>query len=200
MSFRQSLFNSSMPSLSIPGPSLRHFRRSAWLVPLLLAALAGCGKSDKNAFAPACPRAAILADAADLLRFRDGGGRDLTDLVMTGRILGLNGACQPGDTARELATSAQVSFQVTRGPAMTGREADVSVFVAVSEGDEILDKKLFPVHVTFPPNIDTVRLTTDAIPMTLPISPEKSGAAYALTTGFQLTPAELEVNRAQRQR
>ncbi len=195
MSFRQSLSNSFMPSLPLP-----NFRRTALLAPLLLAALAGCSKSDKNAFAPPCPRAAILGDAADLLRFRDGGGRDLTDLVMTGRILGLNGECRPGDTASQLATSAQVSFQVTRGPAMAGRQADVAIFVAVSEGDQILDKKLIPVHVEFPPNIDTIRLTTDAIPMTLPISPDKSGAAYALTTGFQLTPAELEVNRAQRKR
>ena len=180
--------------------SLPSFLKPALLMPLLVAALAACSGTDKNTFAPACPRAAILADAADIIRYRDGGGRDLTDLVMTGRILGVSGACKPGDTARQLATSMQVTLQVTRGPAMVGRSADVTIFVAVSEGDDILDKKMFPVHVEFAPNVDTVRLTTDAISTTLPISPDKSGAAYALTAGFQLTPEELEMNRSRPRR
>ena len=71
-----------------------------------------------------------------------------------------------------------------------------TLFVAVSDGDQILDKKLFPVRVQFQPNADTARLTTDAITMTLPISPDKPGAYYALTAGFQLTPEELELNRS----
>lgn len=167
---------------------------------LSLAALAGCSGSDKNAFAPACPRAAILGDAADLVRYRDGGGRDLTDLVLAGRILSVSGDCKPGDSPRQLATTMQVAFQVTRGPAMARREGDVSIFVAVSEGDQILDKKLFPVHAMFPSNTDTIRLTTDAIPMVLPISPDKSGAAYALTAGFQLTSEELGQNRSRQGR
>ena len=168
-----------------------------WLLPLsLLALLTGCSGPDKNTFAPACPRAAILGDAADLVRYRDGGGRDLTDLVLAGRILGVSGECKPGATARQLTSSMQVSFELTRGPAMGRREADVSIFVVVSEGDQILDKKLFPVRAVFPANIDTVRLTTDPVPMVLPISPEKSGAAYALTAGFQLSPGELELNRS----
>ncbi len=180
--------------------SLPSFLRPVLLAPLLLAAVAGCSGPDKNTFAPACPRAAILADAADIVRYRDGGGRDLTDLVMTGRVLGVSGACKPGDAARQLATNMQVTLALTRGPAMVGRNADVTIFVAVSDGGEILDKKMFPVHAEFSPNIDTVRLTTDIIAMTLPISPDKSGAAYALTAGFQLTPEELELNRSRSRR
>ena len=167
------------------------------LLPVLL--LAGCS-SNKNAFAPACPRAAILADAADLLRYRDGGGRDLTDLVLSARILGVSGDCKPGETSRQLATQMQVTFEVTRGPAMGQRDVDMMLFVAVSDQDQILDKKLFPVHVVFPSNVDTVRLTTEAVPMLMPISPEKSGAAYALTAGFQLTPEELDLNRSRPRR
>ena len=124
------------------------------LLPVLL--LAGCS-SNKNAFAPACPRAAILADAADLLRYRDGGGRDLTDLVLSARILGVSGDCKPGETSRQLATQMQVTFEVTRGPAMGQRDVDMMLFVAVSDQDQILDKKLFPVHVVFPSNVEIRR-------------------------------------------
>ena len=167
------------------------------LLPLMLLAtlLAGCGRPDANAFPPACPRAAILGDAADLVRYRDGGGRDLTDLTLAGRIVGVSGQCQPGDTPRELQATMQVTVELTRGPARQLREAEVSIFVAVSEGDRILDKKLFPLRAAFAPNIDKLRLTTEAIAMVLPVSPDKSGAAYALTAGFQLTPEELERNR-----
>ena len=94
----------------------------------------------------------------------------------------------------------QVTFEVTRGPAMGQRDVDMMLFVAVSDQDQILDKKLFPVHVVFPSNVDTVRLTTEAVPMLMPISPEKSGAAYALTAGFQLTPEELDLNRSRPRR
>lgn len=176
--------------------SFRLPRRLSRLSIPLLALLASCSGPDVNTFAPACPRAAILADAADVMRYRDGGGRDLTDLVLAGHILGVSGKCSPGDSSRQLATSLQVNFELTRGPAMREREVDVTIFVAVSEGDDILDKKLFPVHAVFPSNIDTVRLTTDAIPLELPISKDKSGAAYALTVGFQLTPDELDQNRS----
>ena len=55
--------------------SLPSFLKPALLMPLLVAALAACSGTDKNTFAPACPRAAILADAADIIRYRDGGGR-----------------------------------------------------------------------------------------------------------------------------
>jgi hypothetical protein len=173
-------------SVRLPNPLL--------LLPLL-ALLASCSGPGANTFAPACPRAAILGDAADVTRYRQGGGRDLTDLILAGRIVDVSGKCEPGDTSRQLATSLKVSFELTRGPAMPQRQVNVMIFVAVSEGDNILDKKLFPVHAEFPPNIDTVRLTTDAIPLVLPISKDKSGAAYALTAGFQLTPDELALNR-----
>jgi hypothetical protein len=180
--------------------SLPTLPKLAWLAALLLASIAGCGGSNKNAFAPACPRAGILGDAADLTRYREGGGRDITDLVLAGRILGVSGQCKPGDSKTQLETSMQVTLGVTRGPGMTQRQADLTVFVAVSDGDDILDKRLFPVHLEFPSNTDSIRITTEPVTMQLPISAQKSGAAYALTAGFQLTPEELELNRLRPQR
>lgn len=175
------------------------FRPPFMLLSLLgLVALAGCSRPDANAFAPACPRPEILSDAGNLTRYRDGPGRDLTDLMLHGRILGIAGQCKPGATAGELATTMQVTIELTRGPAMAGRDAEVATFIAVSDGDRILDKRLFPVRVAFPPNTDTIRLTTNPVAMVLPITPEKSGAAYVISAGFQLTPQELELNRSRR--
>ena len=42
------------------------------------------------------------------------------------------------------------AVELTRGPAMPGRETDVPVFVAVTEGETILDKRVYLMHVDVP--------------------------------------------------
>jgi hypothetical protein len=78
---------------------------------------------------------------------------------------------------------------------MQGRDAEVPVFIAVTEGETVRDKKVFPLHLTFPPNVDRLTITSPDIDMDLPVSAEKSGAAYSIIAGFQLTPDELAANR-----
>ena len=168
---------------------------------LLTALVAGCGSSSTAQFAPACPRAGILSDAADLARYRPGGGRDLTDQIVEGHVTGVNGSCTYGKTQRDLETKVTMSFTLTRGPAASPtREEDVSVFVALTQGDAMIDKKTYPIHVKFPDSTETVRLTSPEVVLSMPISVDMSGAAYAVTVGFQLTPDELDANRARRGR
>ena len=78
---------------------------------------------------------------------------------------------------------------------MQGRDADVPVFLAVTEGDTVRDKKVFQLHLSFPPNVDRLTITSPDIDLDLPVSSEKSGAAYSVISGFQLTPDELAANR-----
>ncbi len=171
-----------------------HFLRPA---PLLALALFGCGEPADN-FAPACPGAAIVRDAADLTRFR-GTGRDLTDAVLDARITGLNGSCK-ADGNGIVSTTVSVGMELTRGPAAPGRTAQVAYFVAVLDGEQILDKQVFTLNAEFPPNADRLRLAGDAVELRLPVSGAKTAAAYRIQVGFQLTPLELEVNRQRGQR
>lgn len=160
---------------------------------LLLPALAACGLGDETAFAPSCPQPVILRDAGDLHRFR-GAGRDLTDTVLEGRITGVSGSCKrDGSTA--VAATVNVGMELTRGPAAQGRAADVAFFVAVSEGERVLDKQVYTLQARFPENTDRVRLTGDSVDLLLPVSRTKDASAYRIVVGFQLTPAELEMNR-----
>ena len=85
-----------------------------------------------------------------------GAGRDLTDLVLHGRIIGIQGSCRAGDNKTQLAVTVNVGVELTRGPAMAGRDVDVPVFVAVTEGDAILDKRIYLMHAAFPSNVDRV--------------------------------------------
>ena len=158
-----------------------------------LATLAGCGQTPVDAFAPPCPVPSIPRDFNDLHRFR-GSGRDITDTALTGRITGVNGSCKR-DGAGAVVADISVGIELIRGPALSGRTADVAYFVAVSEGDRILDKQVFKLHAEFPENTERLRLTGDDVQLRVPVTPKKPASAYRISVGFDVTPAELEFNR-----
>jgi hypothetical protein len=163
--------------------------------PALLVSLAGCGPQ-RNAFAPVCPSARLIPALADMTRYAGPGpSHDMTDLILQARVVSVNGSCEAGDDKTLLPAKVQVSLSILRGPAMQGREADVPVFLAVTEGETVRDKKVFAVHLMFPPNVDRLTITSPEIDLDLPVSADKSGASYGVITGFQLSPDELAANR-----
>lgn len=161
---------------------------------LMSGLLAGCGGDSGPRFAPACPQAGIVRDAADISRY-SGGGRDLTDLVLDGRVTNVRGSCTPGDAKDTVKTTLQVGIELTRGPAARGRATEVGYFVAVLEGERILDKRTFNLRTEFPANTDRIRLSGDEVELTLPVTAAKTAAAYKVLVGFQLQPNELALNR-----
>lgn len=167
--------------------------RTAVAAALTLPVLAGCG-GDSERFPPPCPRPVILRDAGDLHRYR-GTGRDITDSVLDGRITGISGKCER-DGPRIVLATLTIGIDLTRGPAAPSRTADVAYFVAVSDGDQILDKQVYTVRGQFPENTDRLRLNSEQIELRLPVSPQRSAASYRIMTGFQLTPAELQANQS----
>ncbi len=179
-------------------PSILAWATRAGVLVAFLPLLTECGPK-ANEFAPPCPRPAFLGEAATIDLYRPSsapnGRQDLTDLILHGRLVGLNGSCQAGDKKGLLAATVVISVELTRGPAMQGRDADVPVFLAVTQGDTILDKHVYPVRVTFPSNVDRITMSSGEQDLVLPVSPTKSGAAYTILAGFQLTPEQLEQNR-----
>ncbi|MDR3530188.1 MAG: hypothetical protein P4L90_06515 [Rhodopila sp.] len=164
-------------------------------VPILLLPLFGCGPG-RNAFAPVCPTVRLIPALADMTRYAGNGpAHDVTDLILQARVVAVNGSCANGDDKAVLPAKVQVSISLQRGPAMSGREADVPVFLAVTEGETVRDKRVFPVHVVFPPNVDRLTMTSPAIDLDLPVSATVSGASYGIIAGFQLSPDELAANR-----
>lgn len=165
----------------------------SWAVLSLLAGLAACAP-DVDQFAPPCPQAGILPGAGDLTRWR-GAGRDITDQVLQARITGVKGECQRADP-KTLRATVSVRMTLGRGPSASGRTAEVTYFVAVAQGARILDKQDYPLRVQFPPNTERVDVSGDDVTLRLPISPQKSGSAYTVWAGFQLTPEQLQGNQA----
>jgi hypothetical protein len=158
---------------------------------LALLAPAGCAPG-LDQFAPACPQAGIVPGGGDVTRWR-GTGRDITDLALQARIVGIQGQCKQAD-AKTLGATVSVQMVVNRGPAAPGQVAALTYFVAVAQGDRILDKQVYPLNITFPPNSDHMDIASQPVQLRLPVSDTVSGAAYEVWTGFQLSPQELETN------
>jgi len=176
---------------TLPRPCLRLFLRLLAVVTASM--LGGCGGTGDE-FAPPCPAAAILGDAADLTRYR-GANQDLTDMVLSGRITGLSGSCKRADKGAVVLTTVRVALELTRGPAAPGRVANAAYFVALTRGETIVAKRLFPLRAEFPPNTERVRFTGDEVEIPVPNRGTDSVTAYRILVGFELTSAELATNR-----
>jgi hypothetical protein len=165
---------------------LFRFLRAA---PVLALAVASCGPA-QNQFAPACPVPGLVKPLSELTRYRS-ASQDLPDLVIRSRIVDIAGKCQEGDSRNTVVAFVQVVVDATRGPAMQGDAIALPVFVAITDADAIQDKKLFYLPVEFPPNVDTARAASPEIRMEIPVTTQKTAAAYGVIAGFQLTPEEV---------
>lgn len=157
------------------------------------AALGACAQPSDPA-APPCPEVSILADAAKLERFRPGGGRDVSDLVVQAEIVGYRGACvyRPGHVELTLA----LAFEAELGPAATARETEFEYFVAIPEFYPApTAKAVFQTRPVFAENVKRKRHIDDAVVLTIPLEEGTSAASLDVLVGFQLAPEELRHNR-----
>jgi hypothetical protein len=155
-------------------------------------ALGACN-AHENDFAPPCPNLALLQDAADITRF-DGTQPDASKLTYAGRIASIPAACS-NDGKDRVKAELHIEALVRRGPAGQSDTTSLPYFIAVLEGDQILQEQDFTLPITFKPNAGTANVTGQDIQITVATTAQKSAAAYRIFVGFRLTPAELEYNR-----
>lgn len=163
-------------------------------IPLLatLATAACNGNPDETAVE--CPRPYVLPDAATVARYR-GTGRDLSDLVLSVRLIDVQGACAGTLGTHLEGAHAHVVMVVSRGPASQGAQADIPYGLGVVQGGNIRDAARYVQHVVFPPNVNTVQLNGQEIQLKLPTPKGVTGPSYHLYFWLQLTPEELAANR-----
>lgn len=187
------------------GEAHRNARRgrgamAAALLPLLAACGGGSGITGPlaNIQAP-CPRIAILADGADLTRFRPGAERDLTAMIADARVSGFEAQCDfASRDRRALNVRVTPRFEAERGPAAQGRVLDLGWFVALSDSADtaVLNRQAFTTRITFPPNVPRATVEGGTARLTLPLSETMRAVDYHVRISFQLTDEELALNRA----
>lgn len=161
-------------------------------------ALSACtGVPDRPA--KACPQVLLERDTAKLTVFRDGPGRDLTDVVFEAEMMGFNGDCKPGKPGEPVSMVLQAVIAVNQGPAWTGTRGALPYFLAVPAYFPASEaKQEFSASFTFPsPTTTRIVLRDEPVNLTLPMA-EDAQRAPAVYFGFQLTHEQLEYNRANR--
>lgn len=161
-------------------------------VAVAFAALSSCSMFD-NSKQFDCPVVGVPRETATLTRFRDGPGRDLTDVVFDVGVRNAKVDCKYSSSG--VAIDLGVLFAAERGPAATTRTATVPYFIAIVDPDRnILAKEVFSTTLTFPPNVSQTAVA-DQTEETIPLPKNKSAEAYGIVVGMQLTPDEIEYNR-----
>lgn len=176
--------------------SPRSIRRR--LLPLLALLPAACAASG-NQFPPACPALSLLRDADRVTHFA-GSGRDAVDMVLHAKIAAVPAHCERDGASRVRATI-NVEADVTRGPAGLAAARDpaaaqATYTVALLDGERVVQQQDFTLQASFADNADAATATGEAIELVMPVTPEKTAAAYHIYVGFRLTPDELAYNRA----
>lgn len=160
--------------------------------------LAGCGLFGEKEPDKACPPVFLLKDARELTRFKEGPGRDITDIQVQVRIANYKGTCNYDDEEADIELG--IDFTLEPGPAAKGREFKFKYFVAIPafhprpEGKRVFDTTA---------KIEDLRrraVLHNDLTLKIPIPRKASPSKYAIYLGLQLTPTQLEYNRARSRR
>lgn len=172
----------------------RRIARNFFVLLGLAGILGGCA----GAKPPPCPNFLILGQGGELVKFRPGPGRDVTDILFEAKITDFRGSCGHDDD--EVSISLAVVFDIRRGPANLDRKAAFEYFVAIPKFFPRKEGKgTFPVAAPFKENQSRV-FFRDELEMRIPLRPKEVGADYEVYLGLQLTPDELQFNRGRRRR
>ncbi len=147
-----------------------------------------------------CPNYWVVADAASVVKFRPGPGRDLTDVNYEGKIIGVRLGCVSNISKRTrtgtMDVDVTVRFNAQRGPANRDRKARFDYFVRVLDPNKkILKGQDLSVVINFPGNKTRIQFRSQPLTLELPITSKWPNTYYRIFAGFKLTRKELDFNR-----
>jgi len=142
-----------------------------------------------------CPRAFALYDASRIVEFRN-AEQSYANVGFTGEIAKVRSLCRYyGSNPIEGDLELDISFG--RGPAAAAQStATYEYFVAVTRKNiGVINKKTFPIQVTFRAGEDRVSVTERVDRIIIPRAAEgTSGENFEIIVGFELTPEQRAFN------
>jgi hypothetical protein len=167
-----------------------------WLGALLGAALlAGCGGDPPPD--PACPRVAIVSELSRATFFREGGGRDLTDIAAETELSLRASKCTFARNAVDV--ELDLAIAAASGPADRTRTYDLDYFVAVVDPDRnVTRQETFRVRMQF--TNQPRALVLEPISTRIPLPDKARAPGYEVLVGLQLSDEQMAWNRSRRSR
>jgi hypothetical protein len=157
----------------------------------LVVLLSGCSLFSKKD-ARACPHVEIVSDLSRVVKFGNGPGRDLSDVVYSARIDDVKSNCTYDGTG--VTVEMTVSLLGERGRAgLALPTSDVSYFVAIIDrAQNIIAKRVFTSTFTFPDK--GLASINDEFVQRIPLAPTAPGSDHTVILGFQLSREEIDFN------
>ncbi len=195
----------TFPSFNRPSARFRGWRRALSLSVLALG-LTACttyqNVVDKfnDPIVLKCPDYWVVADAANVIKYKDGPGRDLIDIDFEGKITGVQLGClsniDRNTKSGILEIDVTLRMDASRGPANRNRKARFDYFISVVDKNrKILFREDFPLGINFPGNKTRILFRSNPVTLEVPISPKWSSSYYGIFAGLKLTREELQFNR-----
>ena len=169
--------------------------RAPWAV-VALALLAGaCSLLQEEDVGPvACPEVLLVADAATVNEYREGGGRDLTDVRFSAQLVDTSWVCAYDDDGM-VDVEITIAMTAARGPAADTATAMFEYFVVLADTkQDILAKQVFTLPVTFEGNVNAVAFQR-VVGTTFYVGKDTTGSKHRIYIGFEVTKEQLEDNR-----
>ena len=146
-----------------------------------------------------CPQVIRVVDASVVTLYREGPGRDLTDVLYQVAVGPFGSLCEY-DSDGWIDNELDMSIIVERGPASRDAEVSFPYFVVVADDeDRILGKEEFIARIPFETN--AVRIgVREKLSQRIFLEPSETGADYKIYIGLSLTREQLaEIRRKKQQ-
>jgi hypothetical protein len=154
--------------------------------------IAGCSSDKANN----CPSVSSIIETSIGTVFANEGNTDPSNILYTVEITGVRASCDVDKQALNSSSDVDIDFRATRAPRGSAAEYKVPYFVAVSESDRILAKKIFSVTFSFAPGQTTATFTDTVKSADVAAGKDKKTYDYLILVGLQLSKAQLDYNRA----
>lgn len=158
---------------------------------LALLTLAGCSSDKVNN----CPTAVILADASQVTIFRPGASQDLAGEAYRVALVGISTDCSINKKTGETDSSYRLNFRATRAPSADAAHYTVPYFVAVTQGDRLIEKRILQVSFDFGAGDSVATFSESPDDFDIHVENGHQPFEYELMAGFQMTPAQVEYNK-----
>jgi hypothetical protein len=169
--------------------TLKQHSKATLLIAGFSSFLAACGLFEPEPETRACPQVFKMREATRVVQFRDGEGRDLTDVTAEGGIGKIQLACKYDEN--ELSTVVGIEVLAQRGPASVNDNVQLPIFVAVLDRDrKVVAKEVFDSMLEFK---DGSRRAAklEEYESVFRLRSGQSGIDYQLVVGFQLSAEQL---------
>ena len=169
----------------------KHFRALLFVVSAAFLASGCSDDKEKN-----CPAASAIVDTAIATVFKTGTSPDPANILYTVEVTGVTGHCDVDKQALNSISSVEISFRAIRAPSGAAADYKVPYFIAVSQEDRLLAKKIYVADFSFAPGQTTTTFTQSAESIDVSAAKDKKTYDYNVLVGLQLTKEQLDFNRA----